>query len=883
MDTPILLTTGALLSTAAAIVMFVVLLTRKSYPGFGYWVFGVLCLALGAAMLIPGAWPSNWLIRLARNTLLVGGQMLILHGLLVFRETSFSRRVEWLFFMSFLAIFAYLSFDPAKIDARIATYSIYTALICFATVYITIHRRPGYFASNDVMLAVWLAVYGLLLLTRLAQQLISPEQSTAFEALKGLGSFYAIAQILTVQLVTLTLISMNSQRIEWEYKSSLVRIRESEEKFRSVSEAANDAIILLDNTGRITFWNRASERMFGRLSLEVIGRPLIDVIAPRRYREAYLPVFEPFKHGAPNQANGKTIELTAQTSRGAEFQIEISLSAVQQKEEWGAVCIVRDISERKRHEIALQELRGNLEATLDAIPDLLFEIDLNGVYHTYHSPRLDLLAAAPEQLIGKSIHEVLPPEAARCCAAALQEANTNQICSGMQMFLDLPIGRRWFELSVAKKPTASCETPHFIVISRDITQRNEAMSILKNHHSELEQRVAERTQELLEAKKGADAANIAKSTFLATMSHEIRTPMNGVLGMANQLRRTELTAKQSHLLDLMESSGAHLMAIINDILDLSQIESGNIHLDERDFNLPDVLNNVTAIFDSRIRSKGLHLEVRMPSATQAFRGDQARLTQMIVNYVGNAVKFTPEGNITITCRLQEETEDRYLLRIEVHDTGIGVLPGQITRIFEAFEQADQSTGRAYGGTGLGLAINRRIAQLMGGDVGVESEPGKGSTFWLTVSLGKPISPGLQETDVDNAEDLIRSDYSGRRVLIVDDEPINLELARLLLEQAGLTVDLAEDGEQAFQSVALHDYALVLMDVQMPVTDGLSATRLIRQLPGKAAVPILALTGNAFSEDRQRCLAAGMNDFITKPIQPAVLFRTMLRWLQARHP
>lgn len=592
-----------------------------------------------------------------------------------------------------------------------------------------------------------------------------------------------------------------------------------------------------------------------------------------------MPVFEPFKNGNKDPVDGITAELTAQNSRGAEFQIEISLSVVQQKEEWGAVGIVRDISERKRHDMALQELRGDLQATLDAIPDLLFELDLHGVYHAYHSPRLELLVAAPEQLIGKSIHEVLPPEAASICAAALHEANANQMSSGMQMSLELPIGPRWFELSVAKKPTAAGQTPRFIVISRDITQRNEAMSILKNHHSELERRVAERTEELLEAKKGADAANIAKSTFLATMSHEIRTPMNGVLGMANQLRRTELTPNQSHLLDLMESSGAHLMTIINDVLDLSQIESGTIHLDEHDFNLAEVFNNVTAIFDTKIKSKGLQLEVRVLSATEAFRGDQARLTQMIVNYVGNAVKFTQEGSITITCRMLEKTGDRYLLRFDVHDTGIGVQPEQKARIFEAFEQADQSTGRAYGGTGLGLAINRRIAHLMGGDVGVESEPGIGSTFWVTVRLGKPTSPRMVETTTENAEEVIRRVYRGRRVLVVDDEPINLELARLLLEQAGLSVDLAEDGEQAIESAASQDYALILMDMQMPVTDGLSATKAIRNLPGKAEVPILALTGNAFGEDRQRCLAAGMNDFVTKPIQPEVLFRTMLRWLK----
>ena len=417
----------------------------------------------------------------------------------------------------------------------------------------------------------------------------------------------------------------------------------------------------------------------------------------------------------------------------------------------------------------------------------------------------------------------------------------------------------------------------------ELTELKKKEAELLNYQIHLEKMVEERTVALSIAKEGAESANVAKSAFLANMSHEIRTPLNAITGMAHILRRTGLTPEQADKLDKIETAGSHLLRIINDVLDLSKIEAGKFALEDTPVHVEALLGNIASMLSQKASDKGLRLQVETVSLPHNLHGDLTRLQQALLNYASNAIKFTETGHITLRVMEAAKTDKTVTLRFEVEDTGIGIAPEAQPKLFGAFEQADNSTTRKYGGTGLGLAITKRIAEVMGGTAGVTSAPGQGSTFWFTAVLRK----GPQATEVptrakrETAERVIQRDHAGQRVLLAEDEPINREIAQMQLEDVGLQVDLAEDGQQAVEKARSGHYSVILMDMQMPVLDGLDATRQIRQLPDYQATPILAMTANAFAENKDQCFAAGMNDFIAKPVTSKVLYETLLKWLEKR--
>lgn len=406
--------------------------------------------------------------------------------------------------------------------------------------------------------------------------------------------------------------------------------------------------------------------------------------------------------------------------------------------------------------------------------------------------------------------------------------------------------------------------------------------VLEAHKSLIDGlRISEKN--LAQSRDIAESANRAKSAFLANMSHEIRTPMNGIIGMANIMRKGNVSQKQIEQLSKINTAAEHLLDIINDILDISKIEAGKLIFEEAPVDIDKLLSNISAMLADRSLAKGIPLRIASTPLPQHLYGDPMRLQQALLNYVTNALKFTDNGVITLRVIKLEESDDSVLLRFEVEDTGIGIPNNTLPQLFTAFEQADNTTTRKYGGTGLGLAITRRLTELMGGDTGAESTFGKGSTFWFTARLKKKnVIDTIDQTKNVNAEEIIRQRFHGYSILVVDDEPLNREVAQVQLEDAGLSVDTANDGVEAVAMASKNNYAAIFMDMQMPNMDGLDATKRIRLLPAHLHTPIITITGNAFTEDKVLCLEAGMNDFLTKPIYPEALFSTLLRWLEKRH-
>ena len=721
------------------------------------------------------------------------------------------------------------------------------------------------------------------------------EQASARLRMMAMGVLVALS-LLLVLVATYYMIRRQLERLQ----ASQHHLAASEESLSITLQSIGDAVVATDTEAHITRMNRVAEQLTGWPLALARGKHIAEVfniVHEVTRAAAVIPVTEALATGRTQALANHTVLIARD---GSERPIADSAAPIHDAKGniQGVVLVFRDvtaehlaektvleqnllleqrITERSR-ELQDSEVRYRTAFMTSPEPIVLSRLsdgaylDINeGFERVFGWERNDVIGQTSQAIgIWKQLDQRAEFLQQISSQGRIDDFEANFVTRGGAVIAAL----------VSSTSITIQDQPCILTVVRDITDRQRIESEVRRFRDHLQELVSEQTLELHQAKQVAEEASLAKSQFLANMSHEIRTPLSAISGMSRLIRKDPLTPNQAERLDKLESAATHLNATINDILDLSKIEAGHLDLIAGPLQVEAMVQNVFEMLQDRARQKGLQLLLEVGALPPNLYGDTTRLEQALLNYASNAIKFTDSGSVTLRASLRQETPDAVLVCFEVQDSGIGIAQEHLDKLFTVFEQADNTTARKYGGTGLGLAITKKLAEAMGGEVGASSAPGEGSNFWFTALLkkGEAFVPDPWEPGTAELAELLLSTRRGKRILLAEDDDFNREIGKILLMDIGMEVDLAEDGVQALSMVQANRYDLVLMDMQMPQMDGLDATRAIRALAQGADLPIVALTANAFSEDRARCMDAGMNDFLTKPLEPRVLYKVLLRWL-----
>ncbi len=646
-------------------------------------------------------------------------------------------------------------------------------------------------------------------------------------------------------------------------KQDVTERKLQEQRFQELINAAPDAMVIVDEQGLITLVNNQTERLFGYDRQELLGQN-VEILVPEDKRAGHPAYRQRYLEDASVRTIGRELGLVAQAKDGSRIPVDISLSPIKTADGTLVVASVRDVTERKKAEEVIRKQKEFVETVVNSMPDAISVIEVEtGRVIDANEAFLEEVGMPREQIIGRycyelthGLSEMCQPPLHTCPMSASRESGRK--CVVEHTHHDADGKTLYVEVSTFPILDENGRFSQVVHVARDITERKRM------------------DDELIKAKQTADDANKAKSDFLANMSHEIRTPMNAVIGMTHLALKTDLTPQQSDYLNKIQSSANSLLGIINDILDFSKIEAGKLDMEAVDFNLDDVLDNLANLVTVKAREKE-NLEVLFAAAPDVPRnlvGDPLRLGQVLLNLANNAVKFTESGEIVVSIEKADVQPDRVTLKFAVSDTGIGLTEEQMSRLFQSFTQADTSTTRKFGGTGLGLAISKKLVAMMGGEIQVESEYARGTTFNFTAEFGLGKEKARKRFAIAN-------DLRGMKVLVVDDNATSREILKELLESFSFEVELAASGEEGITEIENADkdtpFDLVIMDWKMPRMDGIEAANRIKKHASLNKIPaVILVTAYGREEVMQKAENAGLDGFLIKPINASVLFDAIMQ-------